>query len=291
MTKQPLFERGEHVWSDDSIRLILTPSAKARSLYFYTQEVGYFKTSFPYFCERQHLDSFLIIYTVSGKGILKYEDSTYTITKGMCFLLNCEEHHLYRTAEHENWEILWLHFNGPSALGYYREISRDGFRIIDCQSSTEIADTIREIISRHEQKDSPTEATVSHLIDRILTCFLIRSTPAASEAFVLPDYIREIAREIDRNFRDSLTLPYFESKHHRSRFHISREFHRYMGITINEYLINTRISYAKELLKYTDMTIEEITYETGINHVSHFINLFKKREDMTPLKYRKLWRN
>lgn len=291
MKKELLFERGEHVWSADSVRLILTPSTKARSLYFYTQEVGYFKTSFPYYCERRHLDSFLIIYTVSGKGILEYEGCTYTITEGMCFLLNCEEHHLYRTAEHENWEILWLHFNGPSALGYYQEITKDGFRIMDCLSSSGIADTIQEIISRHQQKDSFTEAAVSHLIDRILTCFLLRSSTAASEDFVLPDYIRDLAREIDRNFRDNLTLAFFETKYHRSRFHISREFHRYMGITINEYLINSRISYAKELLKYTDLTIEEITYETGMNHVSHFINLFKKREDMTPLKYRKLWRN
>lgn len=64
-----------------------------------------------------------------------------------------------------------------------------------------------------------------------------------------------------------------------------------MGIPVNEYLINTRISYAKELLKYTDMSVEEITYETGMNNVTHFINLFKKREAITPLKYRKAWRD
>lgn len=61
MKKQiQLLERGIHTWSADSVRLILTPSATAKNLYFYTQETGYFKTSYPYFSERQNLDSFLI---------------------------------------------------------------------------------------------------------------------------------------------------------------------------------------------------------------------------------------
>lgn len=291
MTNQTLIERGEQIWSQDSLRLILTPGNLAKTLYLYTQETGYFKTSYPYFCERQHLDSFLIIYTVSGKGTLEYENNTYTVSNDTCFIINCEEHHLYRTSEDTDWEFLWIHFNGPNALGYYKEITRNGFRIIDCHESTIIPDTIREIIGRHQKKDSRTEPIVSHLIDRMLTYFLIRSSAAATDDFMVPDYIKEIAREIDRNFRENLTLEHFESRHHRSRFHISREFKRYMGITVNEYLINTRISYAKELLKYTDMSVEQITYETGMNNVTHFINLFKKREALTPLKYRKAWRD
>ena len=63
-----------------------------------------------------------------------------------------------------------------------------------------------------------------------------------------------------------------------------------MGITINEYLILTRISYAKELLKYTSLPVSEITFEVGMNNVTHFINLFKAREGCTPLVYRKRWK-
>lgn len=175
MKKQTFLERGRHIWSNDSVRLILTPGMTAKTLYFYTQETGYFKTNYPYFCERQHLDSFLVIYTISGTGFLEYENSTYTLTSGTCFLINCDTHHLYRTAEKNSWEFLWIHFNGPNTLGYYKEITKNGFRIADCGESQEIPDTIREIISRHQHKDSLTEPAVSHLIDRMLTYFLIRS--------------------------------------------------------------------------------------------------------------------
>lgn len=94
-----LLERGNHIWSDDSIRLILTPGRTAKTLYFYAQEAGYFKTEYPYYSERQNLDSFLIVYTVSGEGILEYQGTEYTVTRGDCFLIHCEEHHLYRTAK------------------------------------------------------------------------------------------------------------------------------------------------------------------------------------------------
>jgi len=61
-------------------------------------------------------------------------------------------------------------------------------------------------------------------------------------------------------------------------------------MTFTEYLITMRLNYAKELLKYTDESINEITFFCGMNNVSHFINLFKEREGMTPLQYRKQWR-
>ncbi|WP_366250085.1 helix-turn-helix domain-containing protein [Thomasclavelia ramosa] len=61
-------------------------------------------------------------------------------------------------------------------------------------------------------------------------------------------------------------------------------------MTINEYIILSRISYAKGLLKNTDLTVQEITFEVGMNNVSHFINLFKARENLTPLAYRKNWK-
>lgn len=291
MKKQTqLLERGIHTWSKDSVRLILTPSTTAKNLFFYTQETGYFKTSYPYFSERQNLDSFLIIYTVSGKGHLEYEGQTYTLTKGQCFYINCEEHHLYRADEKEDWEILWIHFNGGNALGYYKEFTRSGFHIVDFQDNAYMEVTLRDIIARHQKKDSTTEPYVSHLIDGLLTELLMQTSAARTDDFVLPDFIKEIAREMDKDFRSRLSLSYFERKYHRSRFHISKEFKKYMGITVNEYLINARISYAKELLKYTDMPVGEIAFESGMNNVTHFINLFKSREEMTPLAYRKAWR-
>jgi AraC-like DNA-binding protein len=291
MKQQTLLERGFHTWSEDSIRLILTSSRTAKATYFYTQEIGYFKTFYPYFSERQNLDSFLIVYTVSGKGHLQYEGRDYTLTKGQCFFIHCEQHHLYHTDEEEDWEILWIHFNGNSALGYYKEFTRNEFRILNCRDGSFMERTLWRIIGLYKKRDLTTELVTSNLINSILTELLLQTATNSADTFLIPDYVKEISREINKNFKSELSLSHFEELTHRSRYHISKEFKRYMGLTINEYLIVTRISYAKELLKYSDLSIHEIAFETGINHVTHFINLFKTREGITPLAYRKSWRD
>lgn len=284
-----LLERGIHNWSDDSIRMILTPSKTAKNLYFYAQEVGYFKTSYPYFSERKNLDSFLIIYTISGKGFLEYGENNYTLIKGQCFFIHCEEHHLYRTGQGEDWEFLWIHFNGSSSLGYYKEFIRNGFRIIQCRDAFLIERTLWRILALYQKKDLTTEVLTANLINTLLTELLVETATNNADTFLIPDYIREIAREVDKNYQQPLMLSYFEEMCHRSRYHITKEFKKYMGMTINEYIILTRIAHAKELLKYSDLSVNEITFEIGMNNVTHFINLFKAREQMTPLSYRKMW--
>lgn len=286
-----VLERGSHTWSEDSIRMILTPSSTARSTYFYTQEVGYFKTFHPYFSERENLDSFLIVYTVSGKGYLEYEGQTYPITKGQCFYINCEQHHLYRTDREEDWEILWIHFNGNSALGYYKEFTRNGFQILSVRDEFFMERTLWRIIALNQKKDLTTELVTSNLINGMLTELLLQTATNNADTFLIPDYIRQIVREIDKNFKSGLPLSYFEEFTHRSRYHILKEFKKYIGVTIHEYIITARISYAKELLKYSDLPVSEIAFEAGMNNVTHFINLFKAREGTTPLAYRKAWRD
>lgn len=60
---------------------------------------------------------------------------------------------------------------------------------------------------------------------------------------------------------------------------------------MKEYLINCRLDYAKELLKYSDKSIYDITFLIGMNNVSHFTNLFKSRENLTPHAFRCQWRD
>jgi AraC-like DNA-binding protein len=52
-----------------------------------------------------------------------------------------------------------------------------------------------------------------------------------------------------------------------------------------------RLNYAKELLRYSTETVNNITFLCGFNQVSHFISLFKDREGITPLQYRKEWQS
>ena len=288
---QDYMENADYTWSEDSIRYINTASLSARQTFFYVQEAGYFLTSPPYFTERKNLASYLIIYTISGRGQLTYQDSTYCLSPGTVMFIDCMNYHYYECLKNQKWEILWLHFNGTSAMGYYNEFIKNKFHILDSLDPFFIESKLRRILSLTQQKDYLAEILVSGLIVEILTQILVKNSSKNMSHGSIPDYLKKTIKEMDSRFRETLTLDQLAGFANISKFHFSREFKRYIGMTPNEYIIVTRISHAKEMLKYTDLTIEEITFDCGFHNVSHFINLFKVHEKITPLKYRAAWRN
>lgn len=68
--------------------------------------------------------------------------------------------------------------------------------------------------------------------------------------------------------------------------YISKVFKQGKGITILNFIHNTRINAAKELLSSTNKTISRIGEEVGFTYSHVFIRLFKKETGITPGQYR-----
>jgi AraC-like DNA-binding protein len=72
-----------------------------------------------------------------------------------------------------------------------------------------------------------------------------------------------------------------------SNAHLTRMFRAYFNTTPNEYLIEWKFRYARNLLKNTDMKITDVCTTIGYANLSQFNSQFKKRFSMTPSQYRK----
>lgn len=283
-------ERAVLDWSEDSVRLIVTPSIAARSTFFYVQEIGYFKTNPKYLTEREHLNSYLVIFTLSGRGYLKYKGKSYTLMPNQAFFIDCMEYQYYETDKDNPWEFLWVHFNGATCRGYYKQFEKNNSPVITLDKNSVLPSIIYQLIEVHKQKDMRTEALSSKLLVNLLTELLLSANAQDQLSFYVPDYIRIVMKDMERRFNEKITLDEMARKYAVSKFHLAKEFKEYTGFTPNEYVINCRITYAKELLRYSDIPVADIAEKVGINNVSHFINLFKEREEMTPLSFRKNWR-
>jgi len=71
-----------------------------------------------------------------------------------------------------------------------------------------------------------------------------------------------------------------------SKYHLSRLFKKFTGYSPYEYLMNYRINESKKLLKTTNLPIYQIADRVGFNSSSHYIKIFKKNEEVTPLQFR-----
>lgn len=282
-------ERYSSTWTDDSVRYMNTPSQDIRNTFFYVQETGFFKTYPPYFTERAGLNSFLIVYTAAGRGLLRYDGREYQCLPGDAFYINCQNRHYYECADQDGWNILWLHFNGNGGLGYYNEFVKTEFSPIHFEEPFPIESIMYRILSLTAKKDIHSELICSSLIVSLLTELLIRSCGAGLSLTATPQYIKDAVKYIDVHFKEAVSLDLLQKEFNISKYHLAREFKRYVGKTINRYLIDCRLNYAKELLRFSNLTVNEIAFACGMNNVSHFIGLFRQAEGATPHTFRREW--
>lgn len=281
-------EKASYAWSDDSIRLYGLPGSAVKNDYFYMQEAGYFKTEWPYFTERIYLNSFLIVYTLNGEGVLTYENKEYHLYPGSCFFIHCMKYHEYHTEKGKKWEFLWLHFNGAGAFGYYQQFVRDGFCILEEENAL-IEQQLRAILAVNQERSVTTEICTMRSIVDILTELVLKCSGNRLTMGRVPDYIKNAQRYMEKHFAEKISLDDLAGFLHISKFHLVREFSRWVGFSPYEYLIELRMAYAKEMLKYSETPVSEIALACGMNQPSYFIRLFKEREGKTPLQYRKEW--
>lgn len=71
-----------------------------------------------------------------------------------------------------------------------------------------------------------------------------------------------------------------------SESYLSKLFHKEMGVTLSQYILDLKIEKAKNLLQYSDYNIVDIANYLSFSSQSHFIQVFQKKVGLTPHKYR-----
>ena len=81
-----------------------------------------------------------------------------------------------------------------------------------------------------------------------------------------------------REFRcHNLTVQDFAELSGRSLSSFNRDFKRQYGTTPHKWLVEVRLERAMELIKTTNMSVTEISFEIGYDNISHFISAFKAK--------------
>lgn len=70
--------------------------------------------------------------------------------------------------------------------------------------------------------------------------------------------------------------------------HLAREFRRFLGTSVTEYIQRRRVQRAAALLADTGTPLSSVAYDAGYADQSHLSRLFKRETGMTPLAFRRL---
>jgi len=150
--------------------------------------------------------------------------------------------------------------------------------------TTTINKLITECMSTSITKDALADLTLQELLIRIIQSQTLKSiddsqkTNSNSLTTVVLDYIKD-------NIRRTINLKELSNKVGMSTTSFYRFFKREFGMSPIEFIMNEKIKKAKQLLKYPDIQINEVSFQSGFEDSNYFIRLFKKMEGITPKQY------
>ena len=292
LKKNHYFEKYAASELTDSYRILSTPSSFAKGTLFYIQEIGKLKSLKSHISQREALDSFLFVIVVSGSGNFNYNGNVYALKSGDHLFIDCKKPYSHESPDNDPWELTWVHFNSIQMNQYFMYFSNKSASIVfRPQNPSEFSEILEDLMKLANKKSTDSELLASHLLNNLVTKVLIKNEDSTiKDVNTIEDKIQQIKDFLDENFQKKIPLDMIANEFFISKYHMSREFKKAYGITIATYIIAKRITYAKELLRFTEMQIEEISQLCGIEDSSYFNKVFRKFEGMTASDYKKKWR-
>ncbi len=267
-------------------RVLYSPTLFAKQNLFHLQEVGELKSSTPHTSEREGLYSYLFLIVKSGSGSVIYEKNEYELKKGDCFFVDCLKHYAHRC---NNWEIFWVHFNGNGMAGIYNKfLERSGKPVFVAKEEENLSNIITDLYSIALTEDPIRDMRINEKLSSLLMEIMQQSLKPLAQNRTHGSITR-IKDYLDENYTQQISLALLSNLFKMNKYILEKEFKKKYGLAIIEYLLRVRIIKAKELLRFSDKTIEEIGRCVGINEPYYFSRVFKKIEGISPREFRRQW--
>lgn len=281
----------DNLLSNDSARILYTPSAFAKQALLHLQETGILHATSPHTSRREDLSSLLFFIVLSGEGLLSYSGETYPLKAGDCVLIDCRKPYSHSTSVNL-WSLQWVHFYGNHVSEIYAKYLQRGGKCCFCPHNF---DTYRELLTEISQiargTDSIRDMLLCEKLTSLLTLIMKETTPLESkQQEATKDTLNRLKEYLDTHYTDKISLDELSAGFFINKFYLTRVFKEQFGQSVNSYITGRRITKAKQLLRFSDMSIEEIAGECGFTDANYFSRTFKKIEEITPGAFRHNWR-
>lgn len=228
---------------------------------------------------RTRSDFYLLIMT-RGYGIHIHQNKKYTLKVGDMFLYFPNEKQEYYYNPKDNSVFYWVHFSGKKAMQLIKELQLSSGPIYP-ETSEEILKLYNRIFTEYKTRNLFYENMATNFLRNLLvTVARLKNSYSHKEEF--SDAIQKITLTPTISNEECAKIC------HCSTVHFIRLFKKTYGITPHKYKQKVIIEQAKELLKNTNKTVNDISFMLGFEENPLYLNkLFKSITGMTPIEYRK----
>lgn len=244
---------------------------------------------------RQLRDFELMVVTEGTLYIASNEDK-YIVKKGEYLLMKPSP--LQYGHQASDCAFYWLHFtynkdaNDPIQLYNYDDNIKLDSNFLKIPEKEILSSPERIIILMKQLQDSAKRYGDTSL-NHYLTSAIIAELANQSHLFrrhgdmnpqyqLYDDICDYINLHISENIKVSEIADYFGY----NKKYLPSFFRKHSGITVKQYILQTKMEYAKAELSDTNHSISQVAYNIGFNDVHNFSIAFKKITGLSPSDYR-----
>ena len=124
------------------------------------------------------------------------------------------------------------------------------------------------------------------LVDSYIRMLIINADLKNYKSNTYSYRVSELKEYIWANHTKNITLKQIAKTYYTNEKYLGRLFKKETGVSVHEYINDTRLKRAAHILKNSTDSILSISIECGFANISHFNRSFKKKYGITPSQYR-----
>lgn len=274
----------------DSQRILYTPSSFARENLVHLQEIGELQALKKHVSRREGLNSFLFFIVESGSGSLFYGRKHYSLSVGDCVFINCSSCYAHQTGDNL-WKLKWIHFYGPQIPAFYQKYTgRGGKPVFRPDNLFDFIQVWSSVFEKASSSDYIRDMRINQDMNVLLTLLMEKSwNPTEQKQIPKREDLLEILDYLQIHYAEKIKLDDLAERFYINKFYLTRIFKDCFGVSIGNYLLRIRITHAKQMLRFTENTVEEIGYLCGLGAPYYFSRIFKQEEGIPPSIFRNQW--
>ena len=232
-------------------------------------------------------NDYQLLYIAHGKGHFFFNGKETIVTKGNMILFRPGEPQVYYYYSVDKTEVYWVHFTGSEVERYldHYELPNDK-NVFFTGISPDYQWLYNQIIQELQLKRANYEELLRILLRHILLMinrFVKEDHTQGSDAF---NEIERATHYFNENYNKDISIEQYAEEHLMSKNWFINCFKKIMKVTPMQYILQLRLSTAKNLLESSNKNISEIVDAIGYDNPLYFSRLFTKYVGVSPKEYR-----
>lgn len=251
-----------------------------------------------------HTHNFVeFVYVLNGKCTHIIDGMEYPACAGDVIFINYGSEHAIKTKEFVDYVDIMIK---PEYISESLANSGNAFSLLDLAGYDEFSDIINKenrlvhfsgeerkkieiliklAVNEEENILPGTSVVLKSAINMLLIMIFRKMSLAMCNRWRVDN---NLLSHIKKNCSANISMGHTARRCGYSEAYFSRLFKEFTGSTFSEYITDCRIKKAEELLKETDVSVEDIIYDCGFTNRTRFFKIFAQKTGTTPNKYRKM---